>query len=168
MVVKTEITIEELTEIATDFLRENYGMELGIPIKRNNRLRRVQGRFHASFTNESQLIDIAGFVFKYGTRDSVIDTLKHELIHYALLERDEPNDDGHPHFEAELRKHGVGSTKSNIIGLRYVAKCTGCGDNTYGRNKRIALPNQRFTSRCCRKPVNYVGERIYNGTEALK
>ena len=161
------ITIEELTEIATEFLRENYGMELDIPILRNNRLRKVMGRYIATFEDAPSRIEIAGYVFKYATSAVIVDTLKHELIHYALHVKGEPNDDGHPHFEAELRKHGASSTQTNIIGLYYEGKCQGCGDATYGRNKRIAEPNQRFTSRCCKTPVDYVGERIFNGTEAI-
>lgn len=161
------VTIEELTEIATDFLRENYDMELSIPILRNNRLRKTLGRYLATMEDAPLRIEIAGYVFKYATTAVIIDTLKHELIHYALHVRGEPNDDGHPHFEAELRKHEASSTKTNVIGLYYVGKCQGCGDATYGKSKRISEPNQRFTSICCDTPVDYVGERIFNGTEAI-
>lgn len=162
----TAIALEELTQIATDFLRANYDMELGIPIVRNNRLRTVMGRF-GRVNGKSECIEIAGYMFEYATQEVVIDTLYHECVHYALFERGEPHMDGHPNFESELRKIGVSATRTNIVGLYYVATCRGCGDNTYGKNKRIAAPNQRFTSNCCKTPVDYVGERIFNGTEAI-
>ena len=170
MAVKTAeqtLTIEELTEIATDFLRGNYGMELEIPIVRNNRLRTKMGIFYENRDGTSHSIEIAGYMFKYATREVLIDTLLHECIHYALFERGESYEDGHPYFEAELRRFGASSTGTNIVGLYFEGKCRGCGAATYGRNKRIAEPNRKFTSTCCGTSVDYVGERIYNGTEAI-
>lgn len=161
------MTIEELTEIASDFLRENYGMELGVPILRNNRLRAKMGVFYENRDGTSNSIEIAGYMFKYATREVLLDTLYHECIHYALFDRGEPYNDGHPHFESELRRLGATSTGTNIVGLYYEATCRGCGDATYGRNRRVAEPNRKFISTCCEAPVDYVSERIFNGTEAI-
>lgn len=161
------ITIKDLTEIASDFLRENYGMELAIPIVRNNRLRSTMGSYVSTRKSGPIQIEIAGYVIKYATREVVIDTLKHELVHYALHVKGEPYDDGHPHFESELRRLGVSATRTSIVGLYYVGRCIGCGDETFGTNKRITYPGQQFISRCCKTPVEYEGERIFNGTEAI-
>ena len=97
------MTVEELTLIATDFLRDTYGLPLEIPIVRNNRLRRVQGNYITMHNDVPIVIEIAGIMFKYADITVLIDTLKHELIHYAMHTLDKPYDDGHPEFEAELQ-----------------------------------------------------------------
>lgn len=165
--IERRVEIEELTEIIDEFLKSSYGLNLNIPIKRNNRLSRAMGRYLATWDDVPVNIDIAGFMFDHGTREVIIDTAKHEATHYALHVLGKPNSDGDEYFENELRKNGVTSTGTNIVGLHYVGKCQECGNNTYGKNKRIALPSQRFTSKCCKAPVEYVGERIYDGTEVV-
>lgn len=160
-----EITIEELKDIATDFLRSAYGLSMGIPIVRNNRLRSSMGRFLYSGDGTSHSIEIAGFTLEYGAREAVIDLLKHECVHYALHERDEPNDDEHPHFEAELRKHGVTSSGTNRIGKVSICKCGKCGDEWESDLKRIVTHNNYYSSICCRARIHVIGERIYDGTE---
>ena len=161
------MTIEELTEIATEFLRENYGMGLGIPILRNNRLRKVMGRFVETYEGTADRIDIAGFVITYGTREVIIDTLYHECIHYALFERGEPNDDGHPHFESELRRFGVGSTGTNNVGIYVIYTCQKCGREARARGRQLLRDYQGRVTRCCLAKIIIEGERIYNGTEAV-
>ncbi len=163
----TEMTIEELTEIATEFLRENYDMHLMVPIKRNNRFKNVMGRYN--FTNEEEPLDIelAGFMFDYADDAVLIDTLKHELIHLALHVRGEPYDDGHPHFEAELRKHGVSSTRINYVGKQAVCKCVACDDEWETSNRNVMKRPHSYVTLCCRAELQIVGEHIYNGTEAI-
>jgi len=161
------MTTEELPEIATDFLRENYDMELGIPILRNNRLRTVMGRFIETYEGAADRIEIAGFMFEYGVREIIIDTLYHECIHYALFERGEPNDDGHPHFEEELRRFGVGSTGTNNVGLYVIYSCQKCGRKAKTRGKRLLRDYHERVTRCCLAEIVIEGERIFNGTEAI-
>lgn len=161
------MTIEELTQIATDFLRENYGMELKIPIVRNNRLRRAQGRYIATWEDVPLRIEIAGYLFKYAAPEVIVDTLKHELIHYALHVKGEPFDDGHPHFEAELRKHGASSSKTCRVGIYVLYKCANCAKESKSRGKRLMTEYPFRVTRCCRAKIIIVGERIYDGTEAI-
>ena len=162
-----KITEKELTHIATEFLRDNYEMELSIPVRRNNRLRTSLGRYQHTPEDEPIRIEIAGFTIKYGAYEVIVDTLKHECIHYALAMRGDPYDDGDPIFEAELRKHNVGSTETNRVGLWYLTECNGCGETTYGVNKRIATHIERYISGCCEESLTYVGERIFDGTEVV-
>lgn len=162
------MTIEELTVIARKFLRENYDIELAIPIKRNNRLRVKMGCFYSNSDGTADSIEIAGFVFEYGAREIVVDTLYHECIHYALFERGEPNADGHPHFETELRKQGVGSTATNRVGPYVIYTCPDCGEEAQAHGRRLLRDYQGRVTRCCRADIIIVGERIYDGTEAVK
>lgn len=163
----SEITLEELTQIAGDFLRANYGMALEIPIKRNNRLRTAMGRFVWREDGTNQRIEIAGFMFNYAARDVIIDTLKHECVHYALFTRDEPYDDGHPHFEAELGRHGINSTGTIIVGAHVIYECDKCGKQTETRHRRLLREYKTRVTWCCRAKIKIVGERIYDGTEAV-
>ena len=118
MIIILEI---ELTKIAQVFLKIHYGLGLDIPIKRNNRLRSTHGRFIINNYNHTPLrIEIAGKTLDYGTDEVIISILKHECIHYALFVQGRAYRDGHPEFEAELRKHNAPSTNTLKIGLYYL------------------------------------------------
>lgn len=166
MVVKTEMATEELTEIATKFLRDNFHMVLAIPIVRNNRLRVRMGCFYATTDDIPDSIEIAGFVIEHGTREVVLDTLYHECVHYALCSRGDPYDDGHPVFEAELRRLGISSTESNRVGMFIKYNCAGCGVATETGNMRVLRYPQGYRSGCCGGELINLSKRIYNGTEA--
>ena len=159
------MTAEELTRHAEDFLVDNYGLTLDIPIVINNRLRSTLGSFVHS-GNEPVCIEIGGQVIKYGADEAILDILRHELIHYALSTLGKPFDDGHPYFEAELRKHSVASTGTNLIGLYYAANCAACGEIVVSKYKSLLDKPDEYSSRCCNAEVLPVGIRIYNGLEA--
>ena len=161
------MTIEELTQLASDFLRENYGMELGIPILRNNRLSKAMGRYLRNYDGTSHSIEIGGYIFEYATREVVIDTLYHECVHYALFERGEPHSDGHPHFEAELARLGVGATETCNVGFYVLYTCAECGKKSQARGRQLLREHRERVTWCCRAEIVIVGERIYNGTEAV-
>lgn len=165
--VDATLTIEELTQIAAEFLQDNYGTELGIPIKRNNRLRTAMGRYLETYEGEPYSIEIAGFTIEHGSREVVIDTLYHECIHYALHVRDKPNDDGHPYFEAELKRLGVSSSRTNKVGIYVEYTCQECERKAEARGKRLLKDHYYRVTRCCGADIVIVGERIYNGTEAV-
>lgn len=165
----TQLTIDEieLAHIAEDFLRDTYGMELEIPILRNNRLRSVMGRYLSDYDDTPLAIEIAGYMFDYAAPDVVIDTLKHECVHYALHVKGEPNADGHLHFEAELARLGVGATETCNVGTYVIYTCDDCGEEAKSRGKRLLTDYKGRVTSCCGSRFTIVGERIYNGTEAL-
>lgn len=160
------MNVEQLTKHAEDFLRERYEMELGVPVVINNRLRTTMGAF-MRINGEPNCIEIAGCVIKYGADEAILDLLRHELIHYALYMKGEPYSDGHPHFERELEKHGVKSTGTNCIGVYYYATCTKCGAGVFSKNKSLIDSLKLYSSRCCEADIDPVGERIFDGTEAI-
>ena len=169
------LTIADLTEIANQFLRDEYGMALEIPIKRNNRLRRAMGRYIESYNEQDELvpdrIEISGEMFEYGADIAIIKTLKHELVHYALSLKGEPNDDGHPYFEAELRRVGADSTKSTALGRAALYRCTDCGvvdlTATPRYIKRIAESTRGWRTNCCNAPLAYIDTIICDGTKSV-
>lgn len=161
------MTIEELTEYAADFLRDNYDMELAIPILRNNRLRTTMGRFIENHEGAADRIEIAGYMFEYSAREVIIDTLYHECVHYALFERGEPSDDGEPYFEAELKRLDIGATGTNIVGTYVIYSCGSCGKELKARGKRLLRDHRERMTACCLAEIVIEGERIYDGTEAI-
>lgn len=95
MVRLAEVAIEDVIEEARRFLSENYNMDLRIPIRRNNRIKRTLGQF-IRMDDKSDCIEISGILLDYGGKTAVFDTLRHELIHYALFELGKPHRDGDP------------------------------------------------------------------------
>ena len=158
------MTLEELTAYAEQFLKETYGMELYIPIKINGHLRRAQGRYISSYDDkEPKRIELAKTLIKYGTDNVIKDTLKHELVHYAFHVQGLPFNDGDKEFEDELRRLGIGSSESNIVGMRYLIKCKRCGYVGETAVKRVKNNPDFYASKCCDAPLTYIGDVIYDG-----
>lgn len=114
------LSINEMEKYAQKFLSKNFNLELTVPISLNNRLTRSLGRF---IYKRSQLknikeplgIEISSKFLKYNSNEDVLDTLKHELIHYALFMLDEPFLDHDKKFIETCKKLGVGLTGSKTL-----------------------------------------------------
>ena len=121
--------VKRFEEFGREFLKENYGIELGIPIKINARLSRALGRFVHEADGNSLEIDLSKSLIEYNEPEFVEDVLKHELIHYALYELGKPYRDGDSYFETEIKKHGATSNRvhiENYARKTYIYNC-GCG-----------------------------------------
>ena len=157
------MNVEQLTELAERFLEETYGLSLDIPIEINGRLRRSLGRYCTTIDYEPLRIEIARYLIEYGTEFAILDTLKHELVHYAMHLLGRPFDDGHPEFEAELRRLGIHSTNTLAVGKRYIMKCDECGEvSETGIISHIKKP-QHYRTKCCKSSYTYIGDAIYDG-----
>lgn len=157
------LSIAELTEIAREFLRDNYGLALEIPIVRNNRLRRAMGRYMATWDDVPLRIEIAGFMFEHAHPIVIISTLKHECIHYAMHVKGKPYSDGHPHFEAELREHGASSTGEVLVGVNYRYACDRCGEVEYTRYVKVLKNPGYYRTPCCNATLTNVKQVILDG-----
>lgn len=158
------MTISELTKYAEKFLAENYGFKLAIPIRRNNRLTRSLGRYLQLTPGYAPYkIDLSGRLLDYGTPTVIIDTLKHELIHYAVHCLGEDWRDGAKYFENELKKHRVSSTNTNKVGIRYLTKCRSCGMESETKVKKQAERSYLYIMGCCASGYDYIGDVIYDG-----
>lgn len=152
----------DLEKIASEFLQENYNMELEIPININGRLSRALGRFdYYRHGRKAVKIHISKKLVDYHPVEDVIDTLKHELVHYAVFSNNKGQEhrDGHEVFESELKRLGIGRT-GTLKGLhpKHVYSCTGCNkpENEIKRNSRLNL-KRNYTTRCCDAPLKYEG-----------
>jgi SprT-like protein len=131
----------ELVEISNNFLKENYDMELTVPIRYNARLKRAFGRFMYSKTKPivtPKVIEMSTTFLQNHPKEHIIDVLLHELVHYALSQKGLPFTDGHPTFENELKKHGISSTHTyEYLGEMHKYVCDNCG-HVYTRKRRLA------------------------------
>lgn len=118
-------TKKDLQEFAENFLSENYGLSLTHEIKINGRLTKTWGQ--VAYTHDySNVVDIsiAKRVIEYGNDLVVLDTVKHELIHYALWKLNKPFCDSDDYFQNELVKHGAtGENEINYIGKLFEHTC---------------------------------------------
>lgn len=150
-----------LTEIARDWLKETYGMELTIPVELNSRITRALGRFqYLSRTKKPVKIEIGTKTIDYYGKEVTLDVLKHELIHYACFVLGKPYRDGEWYFENELVKHGI--TRTNVFeakGLRHVYACSSCGMEANRVRKINPSKLHRYTARCCNAALKYIGRK---------
>ncbi len=114
------------------FLKAEFDMELEIPIEVNGRLKRALGNFHYKKdrrTGEMSAvkINISKVVLQNGY-EMALDVLKHELIHYALLEKGIPNDDRDPEFIQACTSREVALTDTiQAKQKKAIMVCDKCG-----------------------------------------
>lgn len=113
---------QEIEKYCREFLKDNYNLELSIPVKINPRLSSTLGRFvHYDGWGSPLHLEFSKKFLTSGKDKDIIDVLRHECIHYALYVLKKPFIDGEKYFEDELIKHGVPSTDViNFLTERYV------------------------------------------------
>ena len=159
--------IDRVKQIARVFLTETYGIELSIPVERNNRLRTTQGRYVIKHDDTPLRIELSGQTLEYGTEGAIIGIVKHECIHYALHQLGKPYQDGSAYFEAELKKHDAPRTGTCFIGKLYTFTCDDCGQVGETWRKQLTLTPEKYRTTCCRDTLTWIGEKIYNGSNEL-
>lgn len=152
--------ITSLQQFANGWLRENYQLTLDVPLEINGRLSRALGRFvYNRHEQRPKKVELSKRLLQYYPEETILDVLKHELVHYACYVKGEPHDDGHPHFEGELRKHGV--TGTGIIkakGLFHKYSCNSCGGTFTRRNRISPQRMSRSITNCCNSKFSYIGQ----------
>lgn len=117
--------LSEARTFANNFLMENFNMRLEIPIKMNGRLTRTMGRYLsrnyfgsvAPISIElSKKYLVAALIV--GDLEEIYDTLKHELVHYALSVQGKNYSDGDYDFEHKLYELNISSSGSTPIHKR--------------------------------------------------
>lgn len=151
-------TVNELTQYSEEYLKENYNLELTVPIKINKRLRRALGRFQHDIRNKVPvLIDLSHNLIMHHSLDEIRDVLNHELIHYALYMQGRDFKDGQAEFENELVKKGVSATNEMYCKApKHIYSCGNCNETTSRRAVKLKDKGS-YVSNCCRAPLNYNG-----------
>ena len=122
----------DLYEYANNFLQENYDLYLEIPIlilninkykvgscgELNVGYVISNGKFvpyprHITIYWKTSVYDFESDLIHFSI-DNVLDVLKHELVHYAMLMLKLPWFDKDPSFEKELKRLGVKTSKVKI------------------------------------------------------
>lgn len=106
---------ETLTKVAKHFLQKEFGLELTVPVQISGRMKSSLGLFYFERkpTNRPVSIKIAkGLVLEEGREFDVIDTLRHECIHYALFVQGLPFDDDDKEFVDTCNRLGVSLTRT--------------------------------------------------------
>lgn len=154
---------KDLTEYAEKFLMENYGLELTHPIIINGRLTSAYGR--VMFTHgykDVTSIDIAKRLMVFAHQGVILDTLKHELIHYALWKLEKPFDDNDQCFKDELVKHGATGEGEIEVGeyYKYICVKASCGKDYRVRK----ILGNGYTCQCNSK-IKLTEKYVANGYE---
>lgn len=156
---------KEMEKFAREFLKEEFGVDLTIPIKINNRLKRTFGMFRGRTSKvtgrEPIVIEISKNMIEYQGFDFAYGTLKHELVHYALFIQNRPYNDGTYTFEQELKRVGAPSsgTRKSVF-KKEVYECKGCS-HKFLRSRKL---NNHKTYKgsnynCpCGGQLNYIGQ----------
>jgi SprT-like protein len=140
-----KLSMYQLQMYAKKFLKDNYNMDLVVPLELNGRLQTCCGRFisvrnRRSGESKPKIVELNKTFVENNEPTVVLDVLRHELVHYALFMQGRPNSDGHPVFEGELRKLGIVSQKTidqyQIASKKQVYACSDCS-NTWKMTRKL-------------------------------
>ena len=111
---------KQLKKYSEEFLEKNYNTELTIPIKISGRLTSSGGYFKyrrvAGGEKEPMEIQISERFIASAIHDgqegleAILDTVKHELVHYVLCKQGRDFSDGDDDFESELARLDIGAS----------------------------------------------------------
>lgn len=110
---------KDLEAYANKFLEKNYNTSLTVPIKISGRLTSTGGYFKARIEKgirkpmEIKMSErfIAGALHDgQEGLEAILDTLKHELVHYVLFKLGKEFRDGDCEFESELERLNIGTS----------------------------------------------------------
>lgn len=98
--------IYQLKQYANKFLKDNYNMELAIPLQLNSRMQRTCGWFKHTRIKPT-CIELNKFFVENNEPVTVLDVLRHELVHYVMFMQGKQYKDGSYDFERELKRLGI-------------------------------------------------------------
>lgn len=151
--------IEELVGYARAYLSDEYNLELLVPIEINRRLSRSVGRFiyqprlrkpvKIEISKKHIILSIMNDTFV-----DVFDTLKHELIHYALFVKELPHRDSDHQFIKECTRQNV-SLRHDGPQLKHVYQCN--NGHRITRNNKFDVRKYRCG---CGEKLSYINQEI--------
>lgn len=159
------MTINEMVKFSNEWLKDNYNLELDVPIEINNRLSSALGKIKFRKTRDGVIptrIEMNGNFVRGNTVDEILMTLKHELVHYALIMLKKPFRDGQEYFESELLKHHLPSNYGNGVvrnlqRIFHVYECDSCKD-TLRLTRRINVSRVQYVCGKCQGNLVYKGQ----------
>lgn len=170
---------KELEAYANKFLEKNYNTSLTIPIKISGRLTSSGGYFKYQMVDGNRVpIDIhiseryVASALHDGQEglEAILDTLKHELIHYVLCKTGKDFNDGDDEFESELKRLNVGASGTTRKDLVKTEKLTVWYKplDVYEQESYDILENKLKTIKTYRKHTQKPARRNRIGYEVVK
>jgi len=167
-----KMSLGTIIKKAKTFTKELWNIEFDIPVELSSKMTSTYGyvRYRRGFGKDVPvLMKIASRLVNGDYKEETIDgVILHECCHYALAKLDRPHNDGHPVFEAELRRIGASSTRTiHNVGDIHEFCCTKCGKTLTGFNdqkaknliKKLNDPYRYPISKCCRARIVYKGKQ---------
>jgi SprT-like protein len=154
-------------DFAIKYLKDEFGLELNIPIEINSRLTRALGRFRYRRRGkqlEARCIELSKDLLSHYNKETILAVLKHELVHYALFELGLPHDDSSSNFKAACISRGVPlQHQIKACGKVHYYECPKCGKQ-YKTNVRKLRRDRCFVCDC----KTYVTPEHFVKTETVK
>ncbi|MFE8094518.1 SprT-like domain-containing protein [Bacillus toyonensis] len=159
-----KFSVEELTEIAKDFLQKEYGLPLTVNVELSSKMTTTFGMFYIKSVKKRipKVIRLSKNFVTYQEKDVIIDVLKHELVHYACFMQGKPYKDKDAYFKQELARVGSARTRTyKFKGERkrkvYSYECKKCGKNIQARIKGY---EKKYIHKDCHGEFKFIGEVI--------
>ena len=157
--------------LKTKFEKE---LNLNIPIEINGRLTKTLGAFYHNNYRALKIgiskKQVIGAVID-GNIEPILDTLRHEVVHYAMYTLKKGYNDGDKDFEDTLEKLGIGASgatsKKRIksqkemvwYSMKDVYTCSGCGVEHKAEHKKTSTTYYRCSK--CLVRLNKTGTALY-------
>jgi SprT-like protein len=162
---------KQFVAYSNKFLKDNYGLKLEVPFKINGRLRSTHGKFAYAISRSTGVrtaksVQLSKFLIENNSIETVLDILRHELVHYALFVLGKPNKDGHEYFEKELKRLGIISQSDIDNHLKRVVskprrynvyECGNCNIQ-FKRQRALSNGGRYHTCGKCRGSIVYKGK----------
>lgn len=146
----------EVEKYCKAFLKEQYNIDLYIPVKFNSRLTRTLGVFYYNAEKKTpSRLEFSKKFMENGKKEDIIKVIKHECIHFALFMLGKPFKDGDPYFESEIIKHDSIETDAVIFSIERNVRVylCGCREHVF-----LSLISSKICTRC-RQPLVYSEKR---------
>lgn len=149
---------EVLYRYAEQFLKENFNLQLDIPVRISKRMKSKLGAFQMKLQQNQviskEIVMSENFLLN-NSKATILDVLYHECVHYALYTLKKPYRDSDPEFTKTLERLGIAKTRTyKYKGQAYLYECKNC---RYQFTKRVKGYNKRYICKYCR------GKFIYKG-----
>lgn len=144
---------------ADAFLQKYFDIPLGIPIRISKRMKSKLGAFQIKYNRQkvvrSEIVMSYNFMV-HNSKETILDVLYHECVHYALYISGLPYRDSDQTFTNTLKRLGISRTRTYAYrGQRHLYECRTCG---YQFAKNVKGYEKRYICRKCRGKFIYVGE----------
>lgn len=147
---------------ADQFLKKHFNISLGVPIRISKRMTSKLGAFKVQYKGQQQvkaeIILSYNFLLNY-PKDSILDVLYHECVHYALFSLGKPYKDSDEIFTRTLQELGISQTRTyHYKGKTHLYECPRCN---YQFTRNMKGYQKRYICRKCKGKFAYKGI-IYN------